>query len=61
MMQHQLSSPAGKQIVPQKRRKCVIVFDIIVSVELSPSRKYVLKSLFIVTKKCPKEREVVFL
>jgi hypothetical protein len=36
MMQHQMSRFAGKQIVPQKRRKCVTVFDIIVSVELSP-------------------------
>jgi len=36
MMQHQSSRPAGKHTVPQKRRKCVIVFDITVPVELSP-------------------------
>jgi hypothetical protein len=36
MMQHQLSRPAEKQTVPQKRRQCVTEFNIIVSVELSP-------------------------
>jgi multisubunit Na+/H+ antiporter MnhB subunit len=39
MMQQQSPRPAGKQIVPQiliKRRKCIIVLEIIVSVDLSP-------------------------